>query len=111
LRRGAATVTDIDAVITNGPGLRWAVVCPFASQHLSGGSGGIAHTIEHLGPPMVEWWQDLWTPDLTEQLRSTVVKQMRVEMGSTSPARLVTVRDRLLSGLIAAKSAESELTT
>ena len=59
VERGVATVAEVDAAITNGPGLRWAVVGPFAGQHLSGGAGGIAHTLEHLGPPMVAWWDDL----------------------------------------------------
>ena len=70
--RGAATVADIDAAITNGPGLRWAVAGPFAGQHLSGGEGGIAHTLEHLGPPMVAWWDDLTTPAWTPELISRV---------------------------------------
>ena len=35
--RGARPWPTIDAAITNGPGLRWAVVGPFAGQHLSGG--------------------------------------------------------------------------
>ena len=37
--RGVATVADIDTAIAHGPGLRWAVLGPFANQHLSGGPG------------------------------------------------------------------------
>ena len=33
------------------PGLRWALLGPFVNQHLSGGPGGMAHDLEHLGPP------------------------------------------------------------
>ena len=29
------------------------------NQHLSGGPGGIAHILEHLGPPTEAWWRDL----------------------------------------------------
>ena len=42
-----------------GPGLRWAVLGPFVNQHLSGGAGGLAHNLEHLGPPIEAWWHDL----------------------------------------------------
>ncbi len=53
VERGIASVSDIDTAISQGPGLRWAVLGPFVNQHLSGGPGGLAHVLEHLGPPMV----------------------------------------------------------
>lgn len=109
--RGAATVADVDAAITNGPGLRWAVVGPFAGQHLSGGDGGIAHTLEHLGPPMVEWWDDLATPEWTPELVRRVVDQTDDEMGGTTPEQLAAARDRLLLSLLTAKSTETDLTS
>ena len=59
VERGVATVADIDTAIANGPGLRWAVLGPFVNQHLSGGPGGLAHVLEHLGPPIEAWWRDL----------------------------------------------------
>ena len=37
--RGIASVADIDTAISQGPGLRWAVLGPFVNQHLSGGAG------------------------------------------------------------------------
>ena len=109
--RGAATVADVDAAITNGPGLRWAVVGPFAGQHLSGGAGGIAHNLEHLGPPMVAWWEDLTTPAWTPELTSRVTEQMAEEMGTTTSAELSRARDRLVLGILAAKNDETGLTT
>ncbi len=55
------------------PGLRWALLGPIATQHLSGGPGGLAHVLEHLGPPMVDWWADLGAPELTPELVDTLV--------------------------------------
>lgn len=46
MQREVATVADIDAAISSGPGLRWALLGPLANQHLSGGLGGLAHTFE-----------------------------------------------------------------
>lgn len=109
--RGAATVADVDAAITNGPGLRWALVGPFAGQHLSGGNGGIAHNLEHLGPPMVAWWDDLRTPAWTPELRATITEQMADEMGATTSAELSAARDRLLLALLAEKARTTGLTT
>ena len=59
VERGVASVADIDTAISHGPGLRWAVLGPFVNQHLSGGPGGLAHVLEHLGPPIEAWWRDL----------------------------------------------------
>lgn len=109
--RGAATVADVDAAITNGPGLRWAVVGPFAGQHLSGGDGGIAHTLEHLGPPMVAWWDDLATPSWTPDLVAQVTAQMADELGTTTSAELAAARDELVLGILAAKAHTDGLTT
>ena len=109
--RGAATVADVDAAITNGPGLRWAVVGPFAGQHLSGGEGGIAHNLEHLGPPMVAWWGDLSAPEWTPELVARVTEQMADEMGATSSAELSTARDDLVLAILAAKTGTTGLTT
>ncbi|MCD0451646.1 3-hydroxyacyl-CoA dehydrogenase NAD-binding domain-containing protein [Actinocorallia sp. API 0066] len=106
---GAASVADLDAVIAHGPGLRWALLGPFANQHLSGGSGGIAHVLEHLGPPMEEWWADLGAPRLTPDLVEAVVAGVAEEFAGTDPADVVADRDRLLQLLVAAKAATTTL--
>jgi carnitine 3-dehydrogenase len=105
--RGVASVSDIDTAISQGPGLRWAVLGPFVNQHLSGGAGGLAHVLEHLGPPMVEWWKDLGNPQLTPELARLLVAGVQEELAGIDPARLVADRDRLLSMLLTAKSDSS----
>jgi 3-hydroxyacyl-CoA dehydrogenase len=101
---GAATVAEIDAAIANGPGLRWALLGPFLTQHLSGGPGGIAHVLEHLGPPMEEWWDDLGDPRLSPALADTIVEGVREELAGRDPAAVLAARDDLLTRLIAAKA-------
>jgi len=107
--RGVVTVADVDAAITSGPGLRWAAVGPFAGQHLSGGDGGIAHTLAHLGPPMAAWWADLGDPELTAELVARVVAQTGDEVAATTVQRLSAARDRMLLAVIAARAAEPDL--
>ncbi len=106
VQRGAVTVAEVDAAIANGPGLRWAVVGPFAGQHLSGGAGGIAHTLEHLGPPMVEWWSDLGTPAWDDDLVDRVVQQTEDEFGALSSADVAAARDRVVLRVLGAKADE-----
>ena len=104
--RGAATVSDVDAVITHGPGLRWAAIGPFAGHHLSGGAGGIAHNLEHLGPPMVAWWQDMRSPEWTAELVDTVIAQMNDELRGVTSDQLSRARDRVILAVLAERAAE-----
>ena len=104
VERGVATVADIDAAIANGPGLRWAVLGPFLNQHLSGGPGGIAHILEHLGPPTEAWWRDLGQVTLTPELNAKLVSGVDDELAGIDPAELVARRDAVLTTLLAAKA-------
>jgi carnitine 3-dehydrogenase len=104
VERGVASVADIDTAISQGPGLRWAVLGPFVNQHLSGGSGGIAHVLEHLGPPTEAWWRDLRSVTLTPELVATLVAGVDEELAGVDPAALVARRDAVLDALLAAKA-------
>jgi|tagenome__1003787_1003787.scaffolds.fasta_scaffold20958342_3 carnitine 3-dehydrogenase len=107
--RGVATVADIDTAIAHGPGLRWALLGPFVLQHLSGGPGGLAHTLEHLGPPMEDWWQAMTTPPLTPELTAAAVSGVEDELASVDQDAMVAERDALLIDLLAAKAAAEHL--
>jgi carnitine 3-dehydrogenase len=96
------SVADLDLAISSGPGLRWALLGPFATQHLSGGPGGLEHVLEHLGPPMVDWWADLGTPELTPELVATLVAGVQDELGGREEA-VMAVRDEALRELLATK--------
>jgi carnitine 3-dehydrogenase len=103
VEKGVASVSDIDTAIANGPGLRWAVLGPFVNQHLSGGPAGLAHVLEHLGPPMVGWWNDMSQPELTPELCAELVAGVDDELSGRDQAELVDQRDAVLLALLAAK--------
>ncbi|HEV7908861.1 MAG TPA: 3-hydroxyacyl-CoA dehydrogenase NAD-binding domain-containing protein [Pseudonocardiaceae bacterium] len=104
VERGVASVSDIDTAISHGPGLRWAVLGPFVNQHLSGGPGGLAHVLEHLGPPMEAWWRELGDPKLTPELTRTLIDGVDEELAGVDPTHLVAQRDVVLNQLLAAKA-------
>jgi 3-hydroxyacyl-CoA dehydrogenase len=104
VERGVASVSDIDTAISAGPGLRWAVLGPFLNQHLSGGPGGIAHVLAHLGPPTERWWRDLGQVTLTPELVEKLVAGVDEELAGTDVAELVARRDAVLDALLAAKA-------
>lgn len=103
LANGAATVEDIDTAVTDGPGLRWALLGPFATQGLSGGGGGLAQVLEHLGPPMAEWWRDFETPELDARLRALAVDGLGAELRGIDVNKMEAERDELLVDLVRAK--------
>ncbi len=82
---------------------------PFATQHLSGGEGGIAHVLEHLGPPMVEWWETLRTAEWTPGLQAAIVAGMDDELDGIDQCEMLDERDRLLERLVVAKAAAEHL--
>lgn len=104
VQSGAVSVADLDTAVSAGPGLRWALLGPFLTQHLSGGPGGIMHVLEHLGPPMVEWWKDLATPtELTDQMARAVADGVAESLGGRDTAALAAARDEQLVRLLQSK--------
>ncbi len=109
VERGVASVADVDAAISHGPGLRWALLGPLLNQHLSGGAGGLAHVLAHLGPPTQKIMDDLGAPQLTDDLVELLVHGVQDEVGTGDTAQLTTARDRQLVRLLLGKSAEPTL--
>ena len=84
---GEATVDQIDTSITEGPGLRWAFHGPMLTFHLAGGPGGMAHMLDHFGPSLLSPWTRLVAPDLTPELRDSVVRGCAEEAGRADHRR------------------------
>ena len=103
--QGIASVSEIDTAIANGPGLRWALLGPFLNIHISGGPGGIAHVLEHLGPPLESRWNDLGTVTLSAELKKQLADGVDEELAGTDLAALTAQRDALLLFLLEQKAA------
>ena len=95
------SVSDADAAVSWGPGLRWGVMGPNLLFHLAGGQGGIHHFMEHLAGPMTTWWKDLGQPEFTPDLKEKISQGVLAEAGKQSINDLAEERDRALLGLLA----------
>ena len=71
---GIATIPEIDAAITGGPGLRWAFMGTAMAWHLAAGAGGMRATLAHFGPAMELPWTKLKAPELTDELARRVIE-------------------------------------
>jgi len=96
---GVATPDDVDAAVAFGPGLRWAIMGPHRSHDLGGGEGGMQHLLEHIGPNIDAWWQDLGKPRINPE----TVEKLVSAYAATNPApitELAKERDVLLIELL-----------
>lgn len=93
-------VTDADAAVCWGPGLRWGVMGPNMLFHLNAGEGGIHHFMEHFARAISACWSDLGHPELTRELQQTIINGLMEEVGSQSLEKLVRDRDQLILGLL-----------
>ncbi|GGU41319.1 3-hydroxyacyl-CoA dehydrogenase NAD-binding domain-containing protein [Lentzea flava] len=89
VEQGVVTPKDLDAVVTNSLGVRWATVGPFLGAHLGGGPGGYRHLAEHIGKSMQGL--ELGTPsDNPEKL----IEAVEDAYGSSTYSALAEARDR-----------------
>jgi carnitine 3-dehydrogenase len=104
VEQGIASVEDVDTAIAHGPGLRWALLGPFLNLHMSGGAGGIAHVLEHLGPPLESWWRDLGDVTLNDELDGAIARGVTEELGGADLVHLTRQRDGVLLALLQLKA-------
>lgn len=109
VQAGVATVEDIDTAIANGPGLRWAILGPFATQTLSGGAGGMAHVLEHLGPAMASYWEGLFQTQLTPEVKAAVLAGARQQMEGWDMAAVERERDELIVEILRDKAGRGHI--
>jgi 3-hydroxyacyl-CoA dehydrogenase len=105
LADGVASVADIDAAITYGPGLRWPIFGPHMTFALAGGTGGMPAFLAQFGPPLESWWQDLGQPSLTPELQQRLIAGVAEEAAGRSIADLAAERDRCLLAVLTALAA------
>ena len=105
ISEGVVSVADADTAVCWGPGLRWGVMGPTLLFHLGGGHGGIEHFFEQFTGPMTAWWSVLGNPQITPELRKTIVDGVMQQVSGRTPEQLAAERDEMLLGLLQVRSA------
>src|SRR5437867_11215970 len=104
IQQGVLSVADADDAVSYGPGLRWGVMGPSLQWHLGGGAGGIKHFMEHLMDPLAGMMKVLGTPDITPDLKRTIVDGVMREASSRSVEQLAEEENELLVGLLSLRA-------
>src|SRR5229473_2007378 len=100
IQQGVLSVSDADDAVSYGAGLRWGVMGPSLQWHLGGGPGGIKHFMEHLMPGLEVIIKSLGTPEITDELKQTIVDGVTQIAGNASVDQLAQRENEELLGLI-----------
>ena len=98
---GVADVEDVDTVMSNGPGLRLALLGPHMNYHLGGGEGGYRYYLEHLGPSQEVRWKTLGQSPLTPELKEKLIHG--IESQKPDMSELIPKRDNSLIEILKIK--------
>jgi ketoreductase RED1 len=102
VEQGVVTPEDLDKVITNSLGIRWATVGPFLGAHLGGGPGGYRHMAEHIGKSMKKMWAGLGTPSQSPEEQERLIEAVEKAYGSSTYSELAETRDRKQLAILSA---------
>ena len=103
VKDGVATTAEIDALIRNGFGLRWAQMGLFETYRIAGGEAGMHHFLAQFGPAL-EWpWSRLTdVPEMDDALVALIAGQSDDQAAGASIAELTDARDRNLVAILKA---------
>jgi len=111
IQQGVLSVSDADDAVSYGAGLRWGVMGPSLQWHLGGGPGGIKHFMEHLMPGLEAIIKSLGTPEITDELKQTIVDGVTQIAGNASVDQLAQRENEELLGLIKLRAKNGSATT
>ncbi len=98
VEQGVVDVADVDAAISQGPGLRWAIMGPIMTYHLGGGAGGLRYLMDHISVDKL--WPDLGTPSMTPGFEQTLIDGVVAEAGGQTIPEMAQARDAKLVAIL-----------
>jgi 3-hydroxyacyl-CoA dehydrogenase len=107
IEQGVLSVEETDAAVCYGPGLRWGVMGQSLQWHVGGGAGGINHFMDHLMDPLTGMMKSLGNPQITPQLKQTIIDGVTREAESRSVDELAQEENKLIVGYLALRAKAS----
>lgn len=97
------TTKELDASVTDGPGLRWALLGPAFVYLMQGGSGGMAYAMDQFDPERISDWAHCKYPTITSTLKGMLDEQTREQADGRSLEEWEELRDEFLLRVIEIK--------
>jgi 3-hydroxyacyl-CoA dehydrogenase len=100
IEQGVLSVEETDTAVAYGPGLRWGVMGQNLQWHVGGGAGGINHFMKQLMDPLAAMMQTLGNPQVTPELKQTIVDGVTREAAGRSVDELAREENEVIIGLL-----------
>jgi 3-hydroxyacyl-CoA dehydrogenase len=100
IEQGVLSVEEADTAVSYGPGLRWGVMGQSLQWQLGGGAGGIDHFMGQLMDPLAAMMQTLGNPQVTPELKQTIVAGVMREAGGRSVDELARDENEVIIRLL-----------
>jgi ketoreductase RED1 len=100
VQQGVVSVEELDTLVTNSLGLRWATVGPFKGIHLGGGPGGITHFLNHLGAMFEGLFNELGEAHINSDTIAQLAQQADASYGPMPNPNMASERDRKQLGIL-----------
>ncbi|KZM18338.1 3-hydroxyacyl-CoA dehydrogenase [Ascochyta rabiei] len=97
--QGVVSVEEIDSIVTNSMGPRWAVAGPFKSYHAGGGPTGLEGFFKNIGGTVQECWADAGTPNVGDGWEEKVFRQAKEVYGTVNVGERDRITRRILQVL------------
>ncbi len=94
VNEGVVSMNEMDEIVKDSIGLRWAATGPMLGMHLGGGQGGMAAFIRHLGPTMEKSWAAQGNLLLDDKTVAQLAKQSTDSYGQHTINELAKLRDK-----------------
>jgi len=98
-----ATCAELDAAISDGCGMRWALLGPAFVYLMQGGPGGMAYALEQFDPARIPDWSHNVYPPITTELKAKLDEQTRAQTSGRTLEEWERLRDEFLVRLIETK--------
>jgi carnitine 3-dehydrogenase len=100
IEQDVLSVEEADTAVSYGPGLRWGVMGQSLQWHLGGGAGGIKHFMEQLMDPLAALMKTLGNPQVSPELKQTIVDGVMREAAGRSVDELAQKENEVIIGLL-----------
>lgn len=104
VQQGVVTIEELDDIVTNSIGLRWAVNGPFSSFYMGGGPTGFRGYFKQFGPGMKLSWANPSPVEYSDELAQLIIDQGDAAYGATPMAQMERRRDDTQIALLHARA-------
>ncbi|MFT4101606.1 MAG: 3-hydroxyacyl-CoA dehydrogenase NAD-binding domain-containing protein [Burkholderiaceae bacterium] len=104
VKEGVVTIDELDDIVTNSLGLRWAVNGPFSSFYMGGGPTGFVGYFKQFGPGMRKSWPVQSPIEYSDEVAQLIIDQGEKAYADTPMTQMERERDDTQVALLHARA-------